>query len=49
MFREETVLVDCSEDVTLTDDISLLDSDGLELPEFLGVEGWHINSLGDED
>jgi len=49
MFREETVLIDCPEDISLTDDISFLDSSWLELPQFFGIEGWNINSLRNED
>lgn len=35
VLREETVLIDAGEDVTLTEDVTLLDgADGLELPQF---------------
>lgn len=49
MFREETVLVDCTEDVTLTENVSHLEGGRLELPEFFWVQTWNINTFGNED
>ena len=49
MLRKKTVFVDCSEDISLTDDITFLEAERLELPKFLGVERWDINTLGHKD
>ena len=49
VFREKTVFVDCSENISLTDDITLLETWRLEFPEFFRVKWRHINSLGNED
>jgi hypothetical protein len=49
VLREETVLVDATEDIALGKDVSLLDAGGLELPQLSRVQRGHINTLGHED
>jgi len=46
---EETVLVDYSEDISLSDNVSLFELVGLKLPKLFPVESRHIHSLGHKD